>query len=186
MKNIIIFSEPRCGKTTLANMIVDRFHYQVIRIDTLRDTFEAVFPELNIAPNTAIKNDRFQMFIQEYLNRCSETHGRSQYGYILEGCETSVHDCNKFFNNDNNIIYYLVSTNISPVEFLKNIRQHDSKDEWTHQLNNDELLECTKDMIKKGKQIQEECRRYNIPCFDTSHDRQAILESILAQIEQRL
>lgn len=39
MKNIIIFGEPRCGKSTLANMIADKFHYQVIRVDALRDTF---------------------------------------------------------------------------------------------------------------------------------------------------
>ena len=46
LKNIIIFGEPRSGKSTLANMIVDRFNYQVIHVDSIRDTFKKIYPEL--------------------------------------------------------------------------------------------------------------------------------------------
>ena len=69
MKNVIIFGEPRSGKSTLANMIVDKFNYQVIHVDAIRDTFKTIYPELNIAPDIAINNKKFQLFIQEYLNR---------------------------------------------------------------------------------------------------------------------
>ena len=46
MKNVIIFGEPRSGKSTLANMIVDKFNYQVIHVDAIRDTFKTIYPEL--------------------------------------------------------------------------------------------------------------------------------------------
>lgn len=186
MKNIIIFGEPRCGKSTLANMIVDKFHYQVIRVDALRDTFKTIYPELNIAPNTAIKNEKFQLFIQEYLRRNIKKEERNKYGYVIEGCETSVYDCNRFFNNDDNIIYYLAPVNITPVDFFNNIRKFDSKKDWTYKLTDEELIKCTTSMIEKGKKIKEECKKYNISFVDTSHNRKEILESILADIEQKI
>ena len=59
MKNIIIFGEPRSGKSTLANMIIDKFNYQVIHVDAVRDTFKEIYPELNIAPDIAITSSSF-------------------------------------------------------------------------------------------------------------------------------
>ncbi len=53
MKNIIILGRPRAGKSTLANMIVDKYNYQIIRTDTIRSCLKDVFPELNIGPYTA-------------------------------------------------------------------------------------------------------------------------------------
>lgn len=53
MKNIIIIGRPRAGKSTLANMIADKFNYQIIRTDAVRNTFKTVFPELNIRSHTA-------------------------------------------------------------------------------------------------------------------------------------
>ena len=107
MKNIIIFGEPRSGKSTLANMIVDRFNYQVIHVDSIRDTFKKIYPELGIAPNMAIENEKFQLFLQEYLYRNTIKEERNKYGYVMEGCETSVDDCNRLYNDGNNIIYFL-------------------------------------------------------------------------------
>ena len=186
MKNIIIFGEPRCGKSTLANMIVDKFQYQVIRVDALRDTFKTIYPELNIAPNTAIENEKFQLFIQEYLRRNIKKEERNKYGYVIEGCETSVYDCNKLFNNSDNIIYYLVPIDITPIEFFNKIRKNDSAKDWTYMLTDKELLECSTRMIEKGKIIKEECKKYNISFVDTSHDREKILKSILDDIEQKI
>ncbi len=186
MKNIIIFGEPRCGKSTLANMIIDRFHYQVIRVDAIRDTFKSIYPELNIGPNTAKDNEKFQLFIQEYLRRNIKKEERNKYGYVIEGCETSVHDCNRFFNNDNNIIYYLAPVDITPVEFLNNIRKYDTNRDWTFKLTDEELLNCTTEMIENGKKIREECKKYNISFFDTTHSRKEIFESILHDIEQKI
>ena len=44
MKNVIIFGEPRSGKSTLANMIVDKFNYQVMLVYAIRDTFKTIYP----------------------------------------------------------------------------------------------------------------------------------------------
>lgn len=54
MKNIIIIGRPRSGKSTLADIISEKYNYQIIRTDCVRAAFKDVFPELNIGPGTAI------------------------------------------------------------------------------------------------------------------------------------
>lgn len=186
MKNIIIFGEPRSGKSTLANMIADKFGYQVIRVDAIRDTFQEIYPELNITPNTANKNERFQQFIREYLIRNTKKEERNKYGYVLEGCSTSVVDCDRLFNTSENIIYYLAPANITPEDFFNNIRANDTKDDWTFKLFDEELMQDVKNMISNGKSLKKECERYNIKFIDTSHNRNQKLNDILKELELEL
>lgn len=186
MKNIIILGEPRSGKSTLANMIIDKFNYQVIHVDAVRDTFKEIYPELNIAPDIAINNKKFQLFIQEYLNRNTKQEERNKYGYVVEGCETSVDDCNRLFNTDENIIYYLAPDDITPEEFFNNIRANDTEKDWTFKLSDEELMQKVKNMITKGKKIKEECKKYNIKFVDTSHNRKEKLNTILKNIESEI
>ena len=183
MKNIIIFGEPRSGKSTLANMIVDRFNYQVIHVDSIRDTFKKIYPELDIAPDRAIKNKKFQLFLQEYLYRNTIKEERNKYGYVMEGCETSVCDCNELYNNDNNIIYFLGQINITSKELFNNIRNNDSNHDWTFNRSDDELMEICKKIILNSKKQKKECEKYHIKFIDTNCNRNKVLNEILNDIE---
>ena len=78
MKNIIIIGRPRAGKSTLANMIADKYHYQIIRTDTIRNAFRDVFPELGIRPYTAIESKEFQMFCKAFFDK-NVKHPRNIY-----------------------------------------------------------------------------------------------------------
>ncbi len=185
MKNIIIFGVPRSGKSTLANMIVDKFHYQVIRVDALRDTFLTIFPELNIAPNRATENEKFQLFLQEYLKK-NVGEERNKYGYVLEGCETTPADCHRLFQNENNLVYYVGPINISEEDFFSMIRENDINVNWSANLTDEELKEEVKVFLKQAKFYQQECAKYNIPFIDTSHNREEKLHFILNDIEKKL
>lgn len=181
-KSIIIFGEPRSGKSTLANMIADELNYQIIHIDALRNTFAKIYPELNIAPDIAIKNEKFQLFIQEYLD-ANLKEERNKYGYVMEGCETSVADCNRLFNSKDNIIYYLAPVDVTPDEFFRNIRANDTENDWTHNRSDEQLMQSVKRMISRGKNFEEECKKYNINFVDTSHNRKEKLNNILEDIK---
>ncbi len=87
MKNIIIIGRPRAGKSTLANMIADKYHYQIIRTDTIRNAFRDVFPELGIRPYTAIESKEFQMFCKAFFDK-NVKQPRNIYGYVIDNCET--------------------------------------------------------------------------------------------------
>lgn len=186
MKSIIIFGEPRCGKSTLTNMIVDKFNYQLIRVDAIRGAFKTIYPELNIAPGIAMNNEKFQLFLQEYLDRNTEKEERNKYGYVMEGCETSVEDCNKLYNNGSNIIYYLGTIDVSPKEFFDNIRKNDGNKDWTYDLTDEELMQEVNNIISRSKNNKQQCEKYNIPFRDTSCDRKEKLNCILMEIEEKL
>ena len=185
MRNVIIFGEPRSGKSTLANMIADKFGYHIIHVDAIRGAFQKIYPELGIAPDKAMKNERFQLFLQEYLKKNTEEE-RNKYGHVLEGCETSVEDCDRLFNDGENIIYYLAPVAISSEEFFNNIRAYDTENDWSYDRSDVALMEDVGNMIKRGKELKEACLKHKIKFVDTSHDRQENLNKILEEIARQL
>lgn len=185
MKNVVIFGVPRAGKSTLANRIADKFHYQMLRVDCIRGAFKDVFPELNIKSWTAIDNERFQEFLARYFYR-NIGQSRNKYNYVLEGCETYVADCDRLFHDENTIRYYLGMTKISPEELVKNIRKYDSEKDWTYKKRDDEILEYAKRCIEQSKINQKECEKYHIKFVDTSLNREKVLDNLMEEIEKEI
>ena len=53
MKNIIIWGVPRCGKSTLAQSIRQKYGHSVIQMDAIKSVYDVIRPEDNIsAPET--------------------------------------------------------------------------------------------------------------------------------------
>lgn len=51
MKNILISGVPRSGKTTLSIMLANSLkNYHIISLDCVRNSFDDVFPQLDINP----------------------------------------------------------------------------------------------------------------------------------------
>lgn len=185
MKNIIIIGRPRAGKSTLANMISDKYHYQIIRTDTIRSTFRDVMPQLNIGPNTAIESKEFQMFCKTFLER-NIRQARNKYGYVMEGCETSVKDCKELYDNGNNLIYVLAQIDIEPEKMAKNMKRYDTERDWTYKMSDKECLEYCTRSIEKAKIIEQECKQYGLKFYDTSKDREKVLEEIMKDIDKNM
>lgn len=185
MKNIIIIGRPRAGKSTLANMIADKYKYQIIRTDTIRQTFADIYPDLKIDKYTAIQNEKFQMFCKEFLY-LNIIEARNKYGFVLEGCEIYVNDCKKLYDNEDNLIYVLAQKDIKPEEMAKNMKNNDTKKDWTYGKNYEELLEYCKASIKKAEIIEKECKKYGLKFFDTAKNRKSVLDKIMKDIELRI
>ena len=184
-RNIFIFGEPRCGKSTLTDMISEKFGYHIIRSDCERDSFNEIFPELKINPETTVTNQRFQLYLKSLIANY-QMEGREKYGIVLEGSNTSVADCHKLFNDGNNIIYYLGPLDITPEEFAETIQQHDTELDWTYNFSRDELITYAKRFIERAQQYKKQCDFYGIKFVDTSKNREQVLSRILSEIEQEL
>lgn len=184
MKDIIILGKPRSGKSTLADRLVDRYGYQIIRMDALRNAFRDIFPELEIAPNTAINNEKWYEFLEKYyerLKRCS----RYQHKFIIEGCEMHVKKCVELFSDKDNLIYVLGQINLSPRNMADNIVKYDTKDDWTRTYTYKELLEYCENSINQAKELKKECIKCGIPFFDTGKDREKVLNEIEKDIKEK-
>ncbi len=181
MKNILILGASRCGKSTLSSLLLSKYPYQVIHIDQIRNTFTTVFPHLNINSKTARNNREFQDFIFEYFKKCIK-HRNS---YILEGCDISVENSLRYIS-DNTLLLFLGSTNISIESFEKNIRLYDRTKDWTNNLTDEELIECSKNIISQSKEIKEKCDLYHLTYVETSHQRDIVLAQIIKNLKHQI
>lgn len=184
-KNIFIFGEPRSGKSTLADTIVNKFGYHLIRSDCERNAFKEIFPELNINSKSARTNKEFQLFLKQLVFQY-QRDGRNKVGIVLEGTDTSVSVCNEFYNDGKNIIYFLGPTNITPEELMREIKIHDTNLDWSYKLTEEELLEHTKEYIERAKETKKQCAFYGIKFVDTSRNREQVLQNIVKEIENEI
>jgi adenylate kinase family enzyme len=69
MKNIIIGGTVRSGKTTLANLLRDKYNFSKVESDTIVNAFDKVFPEFGIThKNPDLTKEKYQPFLFEILN----------------------------------------------------------------------------------------------------------------------
>lgn len=184
-KDIIIIGRPRAGKSTLADKLIDRYGYQIIRLDALRNAFRDIFPELGIAPDKAINNEKWYEFLKKYyekLRYCS----RHQHKFIIEGCEMQIKKCLDLFGNEDNLIYVLGQIDITPKDMADNIVKYDTQDDWTRRYEYKELLAYCEDSINKAKALKKECIQYGLQFFDTAKDREKVLNDIMKDIEKSI
>lgn len=62
------------------------------------------------------------------------------------------------------------NSTITLEEKVKNIRDFPSYNEWTNNLNDQELLSLAEKLILHSKNIEKSCKKFNIIYFDTSED----------------
>ena len=184
MKSIIIIGRPRSGKSTLANKIADKFHYQIIRTDCIRDAFNSIFPELAIGPFTAIENKRFQHYLKKYFELALE-ESRYQYGYVMEGCETSAETCKILYDNENTLIYALGQIQETPENMANNMKKYDTVDDWSYHMQEDRVQYCMRQK-QKAIQLKKECEHFGFKFYDTSINRESVLDEILRDIEKHI
>lgn len=183
MKNIIIIGPPRAGKSSLANLLSDKYNYQILRVDTLRKAFDNVFPELNISSKTAINHEPFKKFIQDFFKN-SINYSRNKYPFIIESCDITIEDYQKYFQNENTLLYILGLSDINAKELLKNIRFYDSNTDWSAKYSDEYMLELCERYIEYSKKNKILCEQYHLNYYETSHNREKVLHKILKSMEE--
>lgn len=176
MKNIVIIGAPRCGKTTLSNLLYEKIKCQIIHGDCERTAIDLVFPELNIK-----KNENFIKYL-EILLRKQQRDNKYQYPVIIESTDITPDNIDKYFNRDNNIIICLGVVSIDYREFAKTIIDNDTKLDWTYKYSLEQIEEYAKEYINISLKYQQECLKRNIKFIDTSHNRQEILNNLCVDI----
>jgi len=182
-KNIIIIGRSRCGKSTLATKIAKVLPYQIIRVDSLRDTFFKIFPELEIGVNTAIINQKFQKFLASYLKKM-KTQSHGEFGYILEGLELSFENVLKNFKNEKNLIYGLGIENITVEKYLEQMKDKDTIYDWTYNLSDNDRKKHIRSELKHSKEIKNFCLEHKIPFYNTAKNREKVLDEIIEHIKE--
>jgi len=192
-KNIIIVGPSRAGKSTLANMISHELHYNMIRLDDLVSGFEYAFPELGIHHDSEeLKvSTRFTKFLSGMLRELNEgDHIYRDEFYVLEGVFIDFEELQKEMesdkNKDNYTIIGLHYNGMNEEQLFKNIRNHDTDDDWTYYNDDEELKANCRYFLQRNNNFYEDYKKYNIKNYDVSFNREITFNKIIDDIKNRI
>ena len=189
-KNILILGAARSGKTSLAKKLVKEKGYSLISIDDIVSGLEA-YPELEIhhdgdAIDTA---KRLAPFLIKYFTELSE--GTTFYGGIksvIEGTHFDFEQLMPFLQSDKYSKKYeiigLTFNEITEQQLYDYIKKYDTEDDWTYWCNDEELKGYVRYFIDRNKYFNEMFKKYEITTFDTSIDRDKVLNEIIDNLEE--
>ena len=180
MKHIIIAGTVRSGKTTLALNLKNK-GYTHYKMDSIKRGF---FEALNISTKNWKVVSKLMIKV---INRIIE----DSYTDTIANQESIVFDTPYIYTKDikkikdkNVIIIFLGYSSITKEEVFNNIRKYDKENYWTNELLDNELLKRCEENIKFSKMLKKECKKNNILYFDTSHNRNKVLEYIEKLLEK--
>lgn len=184
MKNILIGGTVRAGKSTLANLIRNKFKYSLVESDTIVNAFDVVFPELGITHKKAeITRERYKPFLFEILNGFCRDLKYNQNVTVFPGAQFLPEQINEYPKKDKYIVIFLGISDASPQELMAKIREMDTASDWTNKRSDEQLLNNCKNIIKESINLKNDCEKFGFYYFDTFNNRSKTLNKIVEMIE---
>lgn len=176
MKNVLILGTGRVGKTTLAKMIHKECGHSLISVESILGSFQALYPEIGMR-NDIYCDELITPFVAEYIKGAMFAHPDCKL--VIEGYHIHPRTAKKFIDTNEFEIVVLGCTSLTPEQILTNIRKYDDESCWTQSMSDEFILNHAKNHISQAKEMQLECKKLNIPFYDTSLNRPQILTDIL-------
>ena len=189
-KNILIVGASRCGKTSLARKLHHECNHSVISIDDIISGLEA-YPSLKICHNgdRDLTAKNLAPFLEKYLIELSE--GPNFYGDVksaIEGSYVDFESLMPFLQSEKyKRKYEIIGLTINeetPEDLYQNIKSHDTEDDWTYWLTDEELKNEANGIVIKNQFFREQFTKYHIKSYDTSKNREMVLEQIIMDLRE--
>ena len=87
---------------------------------------------------------------------------------------------------DNFLLIGLVQNKKTADDFFRDFRKYDTEDDWTYSLSDDELREVCAEAASYSRSMTDLLVKYGFTVYDTSADRERIMEQILHDIKSKL
>lgn len=187
-KYIIIAGVPRAGKSTISQIIAKRFGYQHISMDSIIAGIEKVFSETNIdteapiAPYVNLENisSKIAPFIKAMMD--SGEYDECDYGVVIDVYQLLPRDYVSHLSKQNCDIYYFLSSDVTPEERFRLLKLHDTVNDYTYFHSDKEKQQDCLDIVNISHKIKEQCIAYNLPYYETSYNRDDIIEVFISQL----
>lgn len=179
MKNIIIGGTVRSGKTTLANLLRNKFGYSKVESDTIVNAFDKVFPEFGITHREAEKTrDKYEPFLFEILNGFCRDLKYAGNITVFPGSQFFPSNLAGYDKLDKYIVVFLGINAPSAEAMLRVIRKYDTENDWTYKKDNEWMLRFCNNIIQESQKLEQECKKYGFYYFNTFDDRTLVLNKI--------
>lgn len=183
-KHIIIAGVPRVGKTTVCSKLAQSLKYQHLAMDAIMIAFEEALPKMGIKHTDRWDVVETSKQIIKFVARMAQTGNYDKLDYRVAFDLYHITPKDYFENVDKGCcdIYFLGYPNITVEEKLKEIRKFDTQYDWTSKKSDDIIIEYLKDYIDISKWLQEECKKYQLPFVDVSHNREKVIDDLVRNI----
>jgi len=202
MKNIIIAGPARSGKTTLARKLNEELGCFVITLDKLVAAFQEAYPQLDIrlAWNRKKAAENIAPFLGHFLGLFSSPDGRGLLPYshgavkgnrfVLEGAYFDFEKILPILSmyameelRDNFLLIGLVQNEKTADAFVSDFKRYDTEDDWTYGFSDGDLREIAEDEISFGRFMSDYLTGYGFTIYDTSTERERVLNQIVEDIK---
>ncbi len=187
-KHIIVAGVPRAGKSTVSAMIAKRFGYQHISMDSIIAGFEACFPDTGVNTYQGLSSlDTLKLISRKmapFLRAMMDSgeYDEQEYGMVIDMYQLLPEDYVNYIDPQKCAVYYFVTADVTPEERFLIQKKFDTPKDYTFDRPDDELMEGCRCMVEQSRLIREECRKYGLPCFETSFEREKVLEGALERL----
>lgn len=183
-KHIIIAGVPRSGETTICSKLAESLKYQHLAMDSIIISFEEAFPETGVLHTDCWEFIETSKKFIKFMKRLSKTGNYDKFEYRLAFDLYHITPKDYYENIDKNRcdIYFFGYPNITVDEKFKDIRNFDTKYDWTSKKEDKIVLEHVKNYIEISKWLQKECQKYNLPFIDISRNREKVIDDFVEMI----
>ena len=183
--NIIIAGVPRAGKSTVSHLLSKKYGYQHISMDSIIAGFEKCFPEtgvntyqgLSSLETLRVISGKMAPFVRAMLD--SSEYDEFEPGMVLDMYQLLPEDYDKYVRGANCEIVYFITSNVSPEERFLIQKKYDTEKDYTFYKSDDELREGAEYIVEQSIMMKEQCRRYGLPYYETSKQRDLAIQRFL-------
>ena len=192
MKNILIFGHSRAGKTSLAKRLQNEFTLNIVNEDNLVMAFERAFPQLKIDSSKNYQQTAINItpFIVYYLCDLAE-HSNFKAGSkfvadltffdfdtgipLMKNALCNIHD----LKIQDQFTFINLDSTKTVEELFTDIRKHDTPDDWTYSLTDDELRHHCAENTGIDYEFYEKWHELNFLRYDVAQGRESIFNKIV-------
>lgn len=179
MKNILIIGAARSGKTTLAKMVHDKFGHSIVSVDAFISAFQERYPNIGFAHHGK-NNHLICPFMVSYTEAL--IYNYPEMHFVIEGYHIKPEDAVKYFLNKNFEIVVLGYPQLTVKEAYNNVRKYEQKFDYTTSIKKEEMCSILEHHIAYSKDCAQKCVELNLSFYDTSFNRDEVLNSIMKRI----
>jgi hypothetical protein len=176
--HVIVAGTARSGKTTLS-LMMNKYGYTHYKMDSIKrgiceaykltyDDWEELSPIICTIINKIITD-----------NKTDINYGKEKY--LFDTPFIYPKDIHMIDTSETKVIF-LGYAHISVDEAFKTIRENNLENFWTHKISDEELREWVKGDIEFSQYLEKECERLGFTYYDTSYNREEVLNKALNDI----
>ncbi len=190
-KYMIITGVPRAGKSKLSAQVSRRFGYQHISVDSIIAGFEACFPDtgvntyqgLSSLETLQVISKKMAPFLQAMID--SGEYDEQEYGVVFDMYQLLPEDYVNCIDSKRCGILYLVTGDVTPEERFQIQKEFDTPQDYSYYLSDEERMEGCHYLVEQSILIREQCEKYGLPCYETSRNREQVMEELLSSLVSR-